>query len=97
MGRKDGSVVYICYWASPGARGGIVVKCNSTSRMVAGSRPDEMNVINLPHPSGRTGPWGLLSLPKMSTRSINTYNVSGEWGRRVRLATLPPSESPLSG
>jgi hypothetical protein len=36
-----------------------------TNRKVAGSRPDEMNdffFINLPNPSSRTMPWGLLSL-----------------------------------
>jgi hypothetical protein len=34
----------------------------ATSRKVAGARPDEMNVFNLPNPSGSTRPWGLLSL-----------------------------------
>jgi hypothetical protein len=31
-------------------------------RKVAGSKPDEVFFFNLPNPSGRTRPWGLLSL-----------------------------------
>jgi hypothetical protein len=31
----------------------------ATNQKVAGSIPDE---VNLPNPSGRTTPWGLLSL-----------------------------------
>jgi hypothetical protein len=34
----------------------------ATSRKVVGSRPDEMTFFNLPTPSGRTRPKGLLSL-----------------------------------
>jgi hypothetical protein len=34
----------------------------ATSRKVAGSRPDEVNFFSSPNPSGRTRPWGLLSL-----------------------------------
>jgi hypothetical protein len=32
------------------------------SRKEAGSIPDEVNFFNLPNPSSRTRPWGLLSL-----------------------------------
>jgi hypothetical protein len=42
-------------------RGSVVV--SATSRKVAVLRPDEVNeFFNLPNPSGRTRPWGLLSL-----------------------------------
>jgi hypothetical protein len=30
----------------------------ATNRKVAGSIPDEVNILNLPNPSGRTRPWG---------------------------------------
>jgi hypothetical protein len=33
----------------------------ATNRKVAGSIPDYVNFLNLPNPSGRTRPWGLLS------------------------------------
>jgi hypothetical protein len=33
----------------------------ATSRKVAGSIPDEVIFLNLPNPSARTRPWGLLS------------------------------------
>jgi hypothetical protein len=35
---------------------------DATNRKVAGSIPDEVIFLNLPNPSGRTRPWGLLSL-----------------------------------
>jgi hypothetical protein len=34
----------------------------TTSRNVADSRSDEVNGFNLLNPSGRTRPWGILSL-----------------------------------
>jgi hypothetical protein len=34
----------------------------ATNREVAGSIPDVIFFFNLPNPSGRTRPWGLLSL-----------------------------------
>jgi hypothetical protein len=34
----------------------------ATSRIFASSRPDEVNFLNVPNPSGRTSPWGSLSL-----------------------------------
>jgi hypothetical protein len=34
----------------------------ATNRKVAGSIPDDVIFLNLPNPSGRTRPWGLLSL-----------------------------------
>jgi hypothetical protein len=34
----------------------------AANRKVAGSRPDEVNFFNLPKPSGRTRPWGSVSL-----------------------------------
>jgi hypothetical protein len=37
------------------------LKQYAISRKVAGSRPDEVNFFNLPNPSCRTSPWGLLS------------------------------------
>jgi hypothetical protein len=39
-----------------------VVKALCTSRKVEGSRLEEVNEFNLPNPSGRSRPWGLLSL-----------------------------------
>jgi hypothetical protein len=40
-----------------------MVKALCTSRKVVGSRPDElMIIINLPNPSGPTGPWDSLRL-----------------------------------
>jgi hypothetical protein len=39
-----------------------VVKALCYKPEIAGLRPDEVNVFNLPNPSGRTRPWGLLSL-----------------------------------
>jgi hypothetical protein len=42
----------------------IVLRHYDTSRKGAGSRPDEVNYFffNLPHPFGRTRPWGLRSI-----------------------------------
>jgi hypothetical protein len=34
----------------------------ATNRKIAGSIPDEVIFLNVPNPSGRTKPWGLLSL-----------------------------------
>jgi hypothetical protein len=34
----------------------------ATNRKVADSMPNEVIFLNLPNPSGRTRPWGLLSL-----------------------------------
>jgi hypothetical protein len=34
----------------------------ATNQKVAGSIPDEVKFLNLRNPSGRTRPWGLLSL-----------------------------------
>jgi hypothetical protein len=42
--------------------------------------------LNLPNPSGRTSPWGLLSLTEMSTRSIKIMMFLGSKVRRVRKA-----------
>jgi hypothetical protein len=43
------------------ARGSVMVK--AARRKVAGSRSDEVKkFVGLPNPSGRTSPWGLLSL-----------------------------------
>jgi hypothetical protein len=46
----------------PGARGSVVVKalCNKLEGRGFDSRLGEF--LNLPNPSGRTRPWGLLSL-----------------------------------
>jgi hypothetical protein len=34
----------------------------ATSLKAAGFRPDDVNFVNLLNPSGRTRPWGLISL-----------------------------------
>jgi hypothetical protein len=39
----------------------VAITTTATNRKVAGSIPDEVNFLNLPHPSGRTRPCGLLS------------------------------------
>jgi hypothetical protein len=39
-----------------GARGSAVVKALCASWKVAGSSPDEVDFLNWPNPSGRTGP-----------------------------------------
>jgi hypothetical protein len=42
----------------------VVNEAHATSGKVADWRPDEVNefFLNLPNPSGRTEPWGLLSV-----------------------------------
>jgi hypothetical protein len=40
----------------------IIQRYYATNRKVVGSIPDEAIFLNLPNPSGRTTPWGLLSL-----------------------------------
>jgi hypothetical protein len=69
----------------------------AASRKVAGSSPDDVHFINLPHPSSRTGP----GVGSASNR--NQYQESSVWGGggvkerpARRLATLPPSVSRLS-
>jgi hypothetical protein len=47
------SFVYCCFQQ---------VGTRATNWKVVGSRPDEVNFFNLPNPSGRTRPWGLLIL-----------------------------------
>jgi hypothetical protein len=60
-----------------GGGGGPRLKHYAISWKVEGSRPDEVNehFFNLPNPSGRTRPWGLLSL-KQNQKYVN--NVSAE-------------------
>jgi pilus assembly protein TadC len=41
---------------------GYWLKHYATNRKFAGSIPDGVIFLNLPNPSGRTRPWGLLSL-----------------------------------
>jgi hypothetical protein len=69
----------------------------TTSRMVAGSRSDEVIVIHLPNPYGRTTPWGLRSLkqkPVLQTEIKIFWGV--ERGRCMGLTTAPSSVSRLS-
>jgi hypothetical protein len=40
----------------------IVVKHYATNRKITGLIPDAVIFLNLPNPSGRTRPWGLLGL-----------------------------------
>jgi hypothetical protein len=52
---------------------------------------------NLPNPSGRTMALGSTQpLTEMSTRNFKKETSGVKGGRRVRLATLPPSVSLLS-
>jgi hypothetical protein len=53
--QKNSDGISIPSSQSFGARGSVVVK-------VAGSITDEVIFLNLPNPSDRTRPWGLLSL-----------------------------------
>jgi hypothetical protein len=66
----------------------------STSRKVAGSNPDKIiGFFSWPNPSSRTMALGSTqALTEMSTRNVT--GVKG--GRRVSLATSPPSMSRLS-
>jgi hypothetical protein len=60
-----------------------------------GSSPNKVDVFNLPNPSSRTMALGSTQpLTEMSTRNL-PGGVKGGW--RIRLATLPPSVSRLSG
>jgi hypothetical protein len=66
----------------------------SYSQKVVGSRPNEVIFFNLPNPSSRTRPWGLLSLYQKSVPKVEKCFWGAQRGH-VRLATLPPSVSQL--
>jgi hypothetical protein len=72
-------------------RGTAVTKClrrYATSRKIVGSRPNEVNeFFNLPNPSGRTRPWGLLGQTEMNTRNRKIMFL-GSRARPVRKANI---------
>jgi hypothetical protein len=66
-----------------------LLKHYATSRKVASSRPDEVNeFFNLPNPSSRTRPWGLLSLYRNEYQKQKN-NVSGSRVRPVHRVDNP--------
>jgi hypothetical protein len=50
----------------------------ATNWKVAGLIPDEVIFLNLPIPSGRTRPWGLLASNRNEYQTHKNNQVSGE-------------------
>jgi hypothetical protein len=85
------------YSVAKGVSGSVVVRHYATNLKVAGLCPDEVDVIYLPNPSDRTMALGSTQpLTEMNTRNLKKKTWGAKGGRRVGLATLPPSVSRLS-
>jgi hypothetical protein len=68
-----------------GARGSLVLRHYATSRKVAGSLPDEVDIINLPNPSSRIMALGSTQpLTEMSARNLKKKKTNP--GGKVRPA-----------
>jgi hypothetical protein len=79
------NLIKILYYKK-GARGSVVVKTLCYKPEGRGFDSRWVEFLNLPNPSGRTRPWGLLSLTEMSTRNIKIIMFLGSKVRLVRRA-----------
>jgi hypothetical protein len=65
-------------------RGSLVVKALDYKPEGRGFETRWGEIVNLPNPSGRTRPWGLLSLTEMGTGNIKKIMFLGSKVRLVR-------------